>query len=116
MNHSSQGSQLTRLRTKLSVMLSLAVGGLLVLVLLIAWLAYSSTLRYHYHLQRIEAAHAVLEAYLVVSDRTFRKLNAMGEIVQRGRSSDANARSANEVSLRDAIATVRQGIAAEVAL
>ena len=89
--------------------------GLLTLVGVLASVFYVSTVRYQYHLQRSELAHAVLVRLLSVSDHTYRKLNAMGEIVAQRRIDDPEERIANEKSLRKSMANARQSIALEVA-
>ncbi len=92
-----------------------ATAGSAVLLFLLAALFYGTVQRYQYLLTRSELAHDVLLNYLTVSDHTYRKLNAMGEIVAQGRVEDHQERYSNAASLRAALTKVRQSIAAEVA-
>lgn len=106
---------MNRLQNRFRTKLHLMAVGLLVVVVLLAGVFYASADRYQYHLERSELAHTVLLSYLAVSNQTYRKLSAMGEIVEQGRIDDLQERLDSERSLRDALAEVRQNITAEVA-
>lgn len=103
------------LRARFSRKMSLAFAIMIIVLVALAWLFWETTRRYEYHLKRSELAHGVFESYLAVSNHTFRKLNAMGEISFRNRVEDSQARFTNEQSLRKAMGLVRQRIAAELA-
>jgi len=90
--------------------------GMLVMLFLLSGLFYAITQRYQFLLERSELANDVVLSYLEVSDRTYRKLNAMGEMVAQGEYTNEHERAHNATSLRDALTRVRRGIAAEVAL
>ncbi len=106
---------MTQLRTRFKVKLVVAVTSLLGWLIVLASLFYVSAQQYQYHLERKKLAYGVLSSYQSVSDHTYRKLNAMGEIVAHGTIDDVQARSDNEQLLRNALRGVRQGIASEVA-
>ena len=100
-----------RFQTKLY----LVVVGFIVIIALLAGVFYASAAQYKYHLERSELAHTVLIGYLTVSDHTYRKLSAMGEIVEQGRIGDHQQRLDNQRSLRNSLSGVRRSIAAELA-
>lgn len=89
--------------------------GMLLLLAMLAGLFYAITDRYQYLLTRSELARDVVQSYLEVSDHTYRKLNAMGEIVANEDAGSRMEREANAMSLRESLGEVRKGISAEVA-
>ncbi len=92
----------------------MAVAGvLLVVIVLMAAMFYYSTQRYQYHLESSTAANRVLVSYQAVSDHTYRKLNAVGEIVDLNDVGDVTARQANERLLWDAVYQVRESLQAK---
>lgn len=103
------------IRTRFAAKPALVAGSLLAVIMVLAGVFYFSVERYQYHLERSELAHRVLLSYLAVSNHTYRKLNAMGEIVMHGEVDDVEERFANEQSLRDSLTLVRRNIASEVA-
>ena len=106
---------MAELRTRFTAKLAFVAGSLLAVITMLAGVFYFSVERYKYHLERSELAHRVLSSYLAVSNHTYRKLNAMGEIVMHGKIDDVEERFANEQSLRDSLNLVRRNIASEVA-
>ncbi len=91
-------------------------GTSLVVVLVVLCAAFFIIVQqYSYQLERSTLAYRVLTSYQAVSDHTYRKFNAMSTIVAQGTIDDLQARYANKQSLRDALARVRQNIAAELA-
>lgn len=90
--------------------------GLLGFVLMAAIALYLSVRQYSFHLERSTLAQRVYSSYQAVSDHTYRKLNAMREIVNNGSSIvDLEARYANQQALRDALQEVHDSVAAEFA-
>ncbi|MEM8814472.1 MAG: HAMP domain-containing sensor histidine kinase [Pseudomonadota bacterium] len=89
--------------------------GMLVLLLILSALFYGITERYQFLQTRSELASDVVMHYLEVSDHTYRKLNAMGEMVSQGEVTDEAARASNALSLRESVGRVRRSIATEVA-
>ena len=92
-----------------------AGASLLGFALLAAVTLYFSVREYSYHLERSSLAQRVYSSYQAVSDHTYRKLNAMGEIVAEGSVSDLEARYANQKALREALQEVHDSVAAEFA-
>lgn len=70
--------------------------------------------QYSFYLQRTAHAQHVYSSYLAVSDHTYRKLSAMGEIVADGYFFDLEERYRNQKALREALTTVRKSIDAEL--
>ncbi|MDJ0917402.1 MAG: HAMP domain-containing sensor histidine kinase [Woeseiaceae bacterium] len=89
-------------------------GGVLMLTIgALATLVYVSTERYQYHLERSVIANQVLSGFQSISDHTYRKLNAVGQIVATGDVGDVDARLANERQLATALATTRGDLETE---
>ena len=95
--------------------LLIAGASLLGFAMLAAVALYLSVREYSYHLERSSLAQRVYSSYQAVSDHTYRKLNAMGEIVAEGSVSDLEARYANQKALREALQEVHDSVAAEFA-
>ncbi len=95
------------------------IAGAGVLVLTIGALAvslYISTERYQYHLERSVSANKVLSSFQAVSDHTYRKLNAVGQIVATSFVGDVDERLANEKILWAALTQTQHNLEAENAL
>lgn len=89
--------------------------GTLGMLVLLAILFYTITDRYQNLLTHSDLARDVMQSYLEVSDHTYRKLNAMGEIVANADVGSDMEREANALSLRDSLIKLRQEISAEAA-
>ncbi len=76
-------------------------------------LLYGSTERYQFHLERSVIANKVLSSFQAVSDHTYRKLNAVGQIVATGGVEDVDARLANERQLWAALEQTRYNLEQE---
>ena len=95
----------------------LFTGGTLFLLVLLASVALFYTARqYNFYLERSARAQHVYSSYRAVSDHTYRKLSAIGEIVESGALSDLQERYRNKEALRAALRDVRESIAAELTL
>ncbi len=95
------------------------ISGAGVLVLTIAALAislYVSTEQYQYHLQRSVNANKVLSSFQAISDHTYRKLNAVGQIVATRYVGDVEERLANEKLLWAALTETQRNLEVENAL
>ncbi|MEM7281419.1 MAG: ATP-binding protein [Pseudomonadota bacterium] len=81
----------------------------------LATLLYFSTERYQYHLERSVIANKVLSSFLSIADHTYRKLNAVGQIVATGDIGNVEARLANEALLWKALAQTQNNLDEEYA-
>ncbi len=89
----------------------------LFLLVLLASIALLYTARqYNFYLERSARAQHVYASYRAVSDHTYRKLNAIGEIVESGTLTNLQERYRNKEALRTALRDVRENIAAELTL
>lgn len=87
---------------------------LFVIVILAATALFLAARQHNFYLERRARAQHVYSSYLAVSDHTYRKLSAMGEIVTDGFFFDLEERYRNQKALRDALAKVRESIDAEL--
>jgi len=101
-------------RTSFKRRLILTGAGLFVIVILSAVTVYFAVRQHTYYLERSSRAQHVYSSYLAVSDHTYRKLSAMGEIVARGNFLDLEERYRNQKALREALKKVRDSIDAEL--
>ena len=85
------------------------------ILIMAAMAIYLATNQYNFYLERSSHAQRVYSSYLAVSDHTYRKLSAMGEIVAEGSFLDIEARYQNQKALREALKKVRESIDAELA-
>ncbi|MEM7431043.1 MAG: HAMP domain-containing sensor histidine kinase [Pseudomonadota bacterium] len=86
-------------------------GGVLMLTIgAFAVLLYLSAERYQYHLERSVIANNVLSSFQSIADHTYRKLNAVGQIVATGEIGDVDARLANERRLWTALAQTQNNL------
>lgn len=91
-------------------------GGVLMLTIgALATLVYVSTDRYQYHLERGVIANQVLSGFQSISDHTYRKLNAVGQIVATDDVGNVEARLANERRLWTALAETQADLEREEA-
>ncbi|MEM7098686.1 MAG: ATP-binding protein [Pseudomonadota bacterium] len=79
--------------------LILTAGVFVLTITALGVLLYVSAERYQYHLERSVAANNVLSSFQSVSDHTYRKLNAVGQIVATQYIGNVDARLANERQL-----------------
>ncbi len=92
----------------------IVAGGVLMLTIgALAALVYVSTERYQYHLERSVIANQVLSGFQAISDHTYRKLNAVGQIVATGDVGNVDARLANERQLWTALAETQADLERE---
>jgi signal transduction histidine kinase len=89
---------------------------LLVLVLLASAALLYTARQYNFYLERSARAQHVYASYRAVSDHTYRKLNAIGEIVESGTLTNLQERYRNKEALRASLRDVRESIAAELTL
>lgn len=90
-------------------------GAILVLLVCVASTALFYTARqYNFNLERGAHAQHVYASYRAVSDHTYRKLSAIGEIVEEGTLINLQERYRNKEALRSALKEVRDSIAAEL--
>ncbi len=101
--------------TQFTHKLYVAFATMLLITLALAWYFNDSVKWYQHDVERIALANSVLQGYLEVSNQTYQELNALGESVMRGDTSGLPDWRTRATILREAISTIRQGIAAEVA-
>ena len=89
---------------------------LLVLVLLASVSLFYTASKYNYNNERSSRAQHVYASYRAVSDHTYRKLSAIGEIVEEGTLINLHERFRNKEALRSALRDVRESIAAELTI
>ncbi len=90
-------------------------GAALLLLGGIASVALFHTARqYSFHIERSIRAQHVYASYRAVSDHTYRKLSALGQIVEEGTLTNLQERFRNKEALRNALKDVRESIAAEL--
>lgn len=70
--------------------------------------------RYGFYIERSARAQHVYSSYRAVSDHTYRKLSALGQIVEDGTLTNLQERYRNKEALRNALRDVRESIAAEL--
>lgn len=70
--------------------------------------------QYNFYIERSDRAQEVYSSYRAVSDHTYRKLSALGQIVEQNTLTNLNARYGNKEALRNALDNVRESIAAEL--
>ncbi len=70
--------------------------------------------KYGFYIERSSRAQHVYSSYRAVSDHTYRKLSALGQIVEEGTLLNLQERYRNKESLRNALRDVRENIAAEL--
>jgi len=70
--------------------------------------------KYRFYAERSALAQQIYASYRAVSDHTYRKLNALGRIVEQGSLINIEERYRNKEALRDALRDVRENIAAEL--
>ena len=87
---------------------------LLGVLLLLALASFLSVIRVEYLEERTSLAQDVLANYISVSSYTYRKLNALSEIVDSERIMNESARLENERRLIESLAKVRAGIETEI--
>lgn len=89
-----------------------------IILLLLVGIASSALLRtaqqYNFYIERSAKAQQVYASYRAVSDHTYRKLSALGQIVEEGTLTNLQERYRNKEALRDALRDVRENIAAEL--
>ena len=87
---------------------------LFVLILIASAALFYTAGRYSFFLERSARAQHVYASYRAVSDHTYRKLSALGEIVEDGTLINLQERYRNKEALRSALRDVRESIAAEL--
>ncbi len=87
---------------------------LFVLVLLASIALFNTARQYNFYIERSTRAQHVYASYRAVSDHTYRKLSAIGEIVESGTLTNLQERFRNKEALRTALRDVRESIAAEL--
>ena len=87
---------------------------LFIIVILAATALFLAARQYNFYLERSAHAQHVYSSYLTVSDHTYRKLSAMGEVVADGFLVDLEERYRNQKALSDALEKVRENINAEL--
>lgn len=87
---------------------------LLVLVALASTALFYTAQQYNFYVERSDRAQKVYSSYRAVSDHTYRKLSALGQIVEEGTLTNLQERYRNKESLRNALRDVRENIAAEL--
>ncbi len=87
---------------------------LFAIVVMAASAIYLAARQYSLYLERSSHAQHIYSSYLAVSDHTYRKLSAMGEIVADGSFLDLEERYRNQKGLVDALKKVRENIDAEL--
>jgi two-component system OmpR family sensor kinase len=94
----------------------LIITGVILFVLVaVASAALLRTARqYDYQIERTAKAQYVYASYRAVSDHTYRKLSALGQIVEQGTLVNLQKRYQNKEVLRSALRDVRDSIAAEL--
>lgn len=70
--------------------------------------------KYSFYIERSARAQHVYSSYRAVSDHTYRKLSALGQIVEEGTLTNLQERYRNKEALRTALRDVRESIAAEL--
>ena len=96
--------------------LHVAFAMLLLIILALAWYFSNSVRWYENEAQRVAIAHNVLQGYLEVSQLTYQELNALGDSVVRGDTSELTGWQSRSTTLRKAISRVSWGFAEEAAL
>ncbi len=87
---------------------------LFLLVLIASTALFYTARQYNFYLERSGRAQHVYSSYRAVSDHTYRKLSAIGEIVEQGTLTNLQERYRNKEALRTALKDVRESIAAEL--
>lgn len=88
---------------------------LAVIVGIAAATVFFATRQYSFYLERSSNAQQTYSSYLAVSDHTYRKLSAMGEIVTDGSVLEMEERYRNQKALVEALKKVRENIDKELA-
>lgn len=70
--------------------------------------------QYNFYIERSVRVQQVYSSYRAVSDHTYRKLSALGQIVEENTLTNLNERYRNKEALRDALSNVRNSIIAEL--
>ncbi len=70
--------------------------------------------QYNFYIERSGLAQHVYSSYRAVSDHTYRKLSALGQIVEENTLNNLQERFRNKEALRNALRDVRESIAAEL--
>ena len=71
--------------------------------------------QYNFYIEQSVRVQQVYSSYRSVSDHTYRKLSALGQIVEENTLNNLNARYGNKEALRAALSGVRQSIVAKFA-
>jgi two-component system OmpR family sensor kinase len=71
--------------------------------------------QYNFYIERSVRVQQVYASYRSVSDHTYRKLSALGQIVEENTLNNLNARYRNKEALRAALSNVRQSIVGKLA-
>ena len=87
---------------------------LCVLVAVASTALFYTAKQYNFHIERSTRAQHVYASYRAVSDHTYRKLSALGQIVEEGTLTNLQQRYQNKEALRNALKEVRDSIAAEL--
>lgn len=103
-------------KNSLKKRLVITAGTLLLLVLMASIALFYTARQYNFYLERSSRAQHVYASYRAVSDHTYRKLSAIGEIVAQGTLTNLQERFRNKEALRAALKDVRESIAAELTL
>jgi two-component system OmpR family sensor kinase len=89
-----------------------------IILLLLVGIASSALMRtaqqYNFYNERSANAQRVYASYRAVSDHTYRKLSALGQIVEEGTLINLQERYRNKEALRNALHDVRANIAVEL--
>jgi signal transduction histidine kinase len=88
---------------------------LFLLVCLASSALFYTAQQYNFYIERSVRVQQVYSSYRSVSDHTYRKLSALGQIVEENTLNNLNARYRNKEALRDALSNVRQSIVAKLA-
>ena len=87
---------------------------LFILIVVASVALFLAAQKYSFYVERSTRAQQVYSSYRAVSDHTYRKLNALGQIVEEGTLINLQERYRNKESLRNALRDVRENIAAEL--
>jgi signal transduction histidine kinase len=87
---------------------------LFILVSLAASALFYTAQQYNFYIERSIRVQQVYSSYRAVSDHTYRKLSALGQIVEESTTTNLNERYRNKEALRNALSEVRESIAAEL--
>ncbi len=94
----------------------LLTGAILFFLVVVASSALSYTAsQYNFYVERSIRAQMVYANYRAVSDHTYRKLSALGRIVEEGSLINLEERYRNKEALRTALRNVRESISADLA-